>query len=125
MTGRAFPLVHTRGVARLARFYERLGFVRARQQPGEGEPVFVALRRGDAELALSAEPPHGGEDAAGGPGRWRLVVFVEAVDEVVARLAADGVRVVRQPRDMPWGERMALVTDPDGNHVSLASAPAR
>jgi uncharacterized glyoxalase superfamily protein PhnB len=30
--------------------------------------------------------------------------------------------VKQEPRDMPWGERMAIVLDPDGNQVCLGTA---
>jgi lactoylglutathione lyase len=33
------------------------------------------------------------------------------------------VSVPADSEDMPWGERMAYVTDPDGNPVALASPP--
>jgi lactoylglutathione lyase len=29
--------------------------------------------------------------------------------------------VLRDPADMPWGERIATVADPDGNPVALAN----
>jgi lactoylglutathione lyase len=32
--------------------------------------------------------------------------------------------VLKEPADMPWGERVGFVADPEGNVVSLA-APAR
>jgi lactoylglutathione lyase len=38
-------------------------------------------------------------------------------------MRADGVTVLREPTDMPWGERVAYVTDPDGNPVALAQSP--
>jgi len=31
------------------------------------------------------------------------------------------VRVIGEPADQPWGERMATVLDPDGNKVIVAS----
>lgn len=42
-----------------------------------------------------------------------------AVDETVARLAALGHRVVREPWDAVWGQRYASVADPDGNGLDL------
>jgi lactoylglutathione lyase len=33
-----------------------------------------------------------------------------------------GAPVLQRPTDMPWGERLAYVTDPDGNPVALAQA---
>ena len=32
--------------------------------------------------------------------------------------------MLRDPADMPWGERIATVADPDGNPVALANEPA-
>ena len=50
---------------------------------------------------------------------------MEEVDRLVEELRADGVTVLREPADMPWGERVAYVTDPDGNPVALAQSPSR
>jgi lactoylglutathione lyase len=30
--------------------------------------------------------------------------------------------VLREPADMPWGERVAYLADPEGNVVALAAA---
>ena len=43
------------------------------------------------------------------------------VDATVARLAALGHRVVREPWDAAWGQRYATVADPDGYRVDLFS----
>jgi uncharacterized glyoxalase superfamily protein PhnB len=48
--------------------------------------------------------------------------YVDDVDDLVGRLGTAGLRVFKQPQDMPWGERVAYVTDPDGNPVALAAA---
>ena len=55
--------------------------------------------------------------------RFELWVYVDDVDETVQRLRGAGVPVLADPEDMPWGERMAYVADPDGNPVALASPP--
>ncbi|MET4100575.1 catechol 2,3-dioxygenase-like lactoylglutathione lyase family enzyme [Agrococcus sp. UYP10] len=46
------------------------------------------------------------------------------VDEVVARLAALGHRLIREPWDAPWGQRYATVADPDGYGVDLYASLA-
>jgi uncharacterized glyoxalase superfamily protein PhnB len=43
-----------------------------------------------------------------------------AVDEKYAELAALG-QGRHEPWDAPWGQRYAVVGDPDGNHVDLFS----
>jgi lactoylglutathione lyase len=55
--------------------------------------------------------------------RFELFVYVDRVDGLVDELRDDGVTVLRAPADMPWGERVAYVTDPDGNPVALARSP--
>lgn len=122
MSRRAFPVVYTARVGELAEFYGRLGFVAHHRVPAEGTPAFVALRRGTAEIAVCEPPPgHGGAGPRGRDG-WRMFVFVDELDAVVGRLADAGVPVIEEPADTPWGERVALVGDPDGNHVALASS---
>ena len=57
-----------------------------------------------------------------GPGpSFEMFVYVEHADAAVAELAARGTVVIRPPEDMPWGERVGFVADPDGNPVAVAS----
>ena len=49
-----------------------------------------------------------------------MFVYVDDVDDAVEGLRATGAAVLREPADMPWGERVAYVSDPDGNPVALA-----
>lgn len=58
-----------------------------------------------------AEPPPGGAHAV-------VIVRVDDVDGWVGALRARGVHVLREPRDYPWGERVAFVADPAGNPVA-------
>ena len=44
---------------------------------------------------------------------------VEDLDGTCARWAAVGGVVVDEPADQPWGERMAVVRDPDGHLICL------
>ena len=125
MSSRAFPVVFAAHVSATAAFYERLGFERHFQLPPEGEPGYVGLRRGVYEVAVVAsswsEDQYG---ASFGDGvRFELFVYVDEVDRLVEELRADGVTVLREPADMPWGERVAYVADPDGNPVALAQSP--
>lgn len=124
---RAFPVIYARDVETVAAFYVRLGFEEQFRMPGQDGTVgFVGLRRETAELAVTTEDsPRMLAGVEPGPGpRHELFVYVEDVDNAVATLRDAGVNVVREPADMPWGERVAFVADPEGNLVSLA-APGR
>jgi len=46
---------------------------------------------------------------------------VDDVDALIETLRAEGVTVLRDPADMPWGERIATIADPDGNPVAPAN----
>lgn len=123
MTARAFPLIFARQVSRTADFYQRLGFVRHTQSPQEGEPTYVGLRRGSAEVAVvdTSWPERAYGGAFGNGQRSEMFIVVDDVDATVAELRRDDVVVLRDPVDTPWGERTAHVADPDGNPVALAS----
>ncbi|MGW0423365.1 flavin reductase [Streptomyces sp. NPDC003015] len=125
MQERAFPLIFADRVTATAEFYERLGFARGRQSPNEGEPTYIALRRGTAELAVvSTDWPETQYGSLAGPGpRFEMFVLVDDLDTTLKELADASVPLLRAPADMPWGERIAYVTDPDGNPVALAAAP--
>ncbi|HEX4703551.1 MAG TPA: VOC family protein [Pseudonocardiaceae bacterium] len=127
MTERAFPVVFAKRVADTAGFYEQLGFTRFLQLPSEDDPGYVGLRRGASEIAVvdSAWPgdQYGGSISDGQ--RFEMFVYVDDVDASVRRLRDNGTAVLREPVAMPWGDRVAYITDPDGNPVGLAEAAAR
>jgi len=107
---------------RSARFYEQLGFEEHYRFPPGDEPGYVGFRRGDDALGVvTVDSPRRliGVTVGADP-RFELFVYVDDVDAVLERLRAAGVAVLREPEDMPWGERIAFVADPDGNPVTLA-----
>jgi lactoylglutathione lyase len=124
---RAFPVLHARDVESVAAFYVRLGFSEQFRLPGEdGRAGYLGLRRGSAELAITSEAAPrmlAGIEIQPGP-RHELFVYVPDVDAVVDELRLAGATILREPADMFWGERVAYVTDPEGNLVSLANPPA-
>ena len=125
MTLRAFPVVYASDVEVVASFWELLGFRRHVQLPPEGAPGYVGLiRDGEGELAVTHEQwalDRYGLTPGSGP-RVEMYVYVEHVDATVARLVKADVAVLRSAEDMPWGERIATVADPEGNPVSLCQA---
>ena len=84
----------------------------------------MGLRRGDYELAVvTTQSPEQliGVKVGSGP-CFEMFVYVDNVDEAVAQLGGVDGRVLKEPADMFWGERVAYVADPDGNPVALAVA---
>jgi lactoylglutathione lyase len=113
-----FPILTTPDLARSLRFYrDLLGGTVDYQFPPSGEPVYAGLRLGQSHLGL------GQQDSPGDltNNRITLWIYTDDCDAGVDRLRAGGAEVLQEPADQPWGERMATVTDPDGNRVIIAS----
>ena len=106
----------TADLNRLLAFYaELLGATQTSRVSEDGPAFYVGLRVGDSELGLVADA----EGAAGAAGRILLSIAVEDVDSLLARVNALGGSVRGQPNNMPWGQRVAHIADPDGNTVNL------
>jgi lactoylglutathione lyase len=123
VTLRAFPVVYATDVQREARFWELLEFHRHVQLPPEGEPGYIGLRRDGPGGELAVVDAQWAVDRYGatlgdGP-RFEMYVYVTELDSVVARLKDAGVPILRAPEEMPWGERIASVADPERNPVAL------
>jgi predicted enzyme related to lactoylglutathione lyase len=115
MTTSVQPILVSRDLERLSGFYRALlGAVEVRRVPAEGPTFFVGLRIGDSELGVVSV-----DDAPEGPQRMLLSIDVADVDALLPRVAALGGSVAGPANDMPWGQRVAHVRDPDGNPVNL------
>jgi len=111
------PIVVTADLGRLQHFYTALlGGVQVRRTPEDGPAFYVGLRIGDSELGLVADTDAA---AAGASQRILLSIEVDDVDALLDRVTELGGTVGGPPNDMPWGQRVAHVQDPDGNTVNL------
>jgi predicted enzyme related to lactoylglutathione lyase len=117
------PMLVTPELDRLVGFYTDLFDAKETTRvPETGPTFFVGLEIGDSELGLVSDSA-ADLDA---PQRILLSVEVEDVDQLLPRVTQLGGRVLGLPNDMPWGQRVAHVQDPDGNAVNLTqSIPAR
>ncbi|MBV9206126.1 MAG: VOC family protein [Actinobacteria bacterium] len=103
---------------RSRRFYrDVLGLAIYREfGPTENPGVVFFLGPGLLEVSGSA---------AGPPGRSVLIwIQVRDVRAEHARLAAAGVRVIREPVVEPWGLIEMWIEDPDGIRIALVEVPA-
>ncbi|GAA1493821.1 VOC family protein [Curtobacterium herbarum] len=107
----------------LVAFYERV----TGQQAERPAPVFAQFSGPGADLAIASTATVAMLDGAVTPAANRSVIIefeVADVDGEFARLQLGSDDVVLEPTTMPWGNRSALVRDPDGNVVNLFSRPA-
>jgi len=124
VASKLFPMLSCGDVERSPAFYGGLlGGVETFRFPEQGEPAFIALTIGESsEIGLggiAAQPLHGRPQRPASGHRVELCVYVDDVDAVFARAREEGYEAVGDPADMPWGERVAWIADPDGNLVML------
>jgi PhnB protein len=81
----------------------------------EGPVVHAKIRIGDSMLALSE--PHGPYQ----PIVTGLHLYTEDTDAMFKRAVAAGASPIFEPRDEPYGDRCAGVTDPAGNSWFIAT----
>lgn len=110
--------------ASLRAFYQVCGFVTVWHSPN-----YTELHFGDYVLALTDRPFMAGFLNLDIPSPHEVEVrqhaFVislhsDAVDEDVRRLLEAGAGVVMPPTDQPWGQRVAYLSDPEGNLLEIA-----
>ena len=90
-------------------------------------PVFAQFTGAGATLAIAHTSTVGMLEGAVTPAANRSVLVefeVADVDRAFAELGPRSEDVVLAPTTMPWGNRSALVRDPDGTVVNLFSRPA-
>ena len=121
----SFPAIYATDLRAAVRFYERLGFAQDYHFP-EDDPGYFGLSRGTSRLGLVKRdwPEQQLGIRVGSEPRFELWVYVEDVDAILASLRVAGASVLREAEDMPWGERIAHVADPDGNPVVIAFRPS-
>jgi uncharacterized glyoxalase superfamily protein PhnB len=115
------PVISTPNFDRQLTFYQQLlGAVQTSRFPADGPVFFVRLTLGDSELWLVNET----DADLSAPPRIVLSVEVDDTDTLLAQVEAAGGRAPGQPNDMPWGQRVAHIYDPDGNMVNLTQTLA-
>lgn len=83
-----------------------------------GAIVTLALPGDGPEVMLHERPP------TAGPAGVAVSYLVADVDAVTVRAEKAGATVVDAPADQPWGERQAVLTDPDGHVICLVATVA-
>jgi lactoylglutathione lyase len=119
-----FPMLSAADLERSVEFYGGLlGGRETYRIPGEGPALFLVLSFAEGEIGIGritgGPALHGQPQRPASGHRVELCVYVDDVDDAIARMRAAGVPVVLAPCDQPWGERVAYVEDPDGNLVML------
>lgn len=111
-------------------FYEKLGLAfRARSRTGDGPAeawvstntgVTIVLHSPEFAAWWDASAP---VRSAGTTQVDLRLASVDVLQAAVDELGTTGTTIVKPPTDMPWGDRLAIVLDPDGNRVGLKAVP--
>jgi predicted enzyme related to lactoylglutathione lyase len=112
------PTIVTAHLERMLEFYSGLlGANERRRVPEEGPVFYVGLRIGNSDIGLVSDAA-----AADAPaGKVLLSIEVADVDTLLPRVQGLGGAISGGPNDMPWGQRVAHIKDPDGNAINLTS----
>jgi uncharacterized glyoxalase superfamily protein PhnB len=114
--------ISVKDVPRAIRFYRLLGLAFPDTAADED---YVEVKANGYRISLNAQSlekemmPGWIEPRGQRMGLAFLCGSPEEVDATYARVVAEGHKGVKEPWDAFWGQRYALVEDPDGAHVSL------
>jgi len=100
------------------------GAVVLNRRPGpDGEVAHALVTIGPAMLMVEAEWPTLPSRAPSLDGTSPVVIFVyvEDVDDTVARATASGAKVLVPAQNQFWGDRTAWIMDPSGHVWTVAS----
>jgi predicted enzyme related to lactoylglutathione lyase len=110
------PIIVTNDLDRLLAFYTGLlGAEEVMRFPEDGPVFYMGLTLGDSELGLSSDA----NVTPGSPGRMLLSIEVPDVDGLLPKVEGLGGTATSGANDMPWGQRVAHIKDPDGNVVNV------
>ena len=113
--GELFPVVNCVDLATTWRWYASvLSGVVGYRFPERGEPDYLTRRIGAGQVALGrgTAPALYGETPR--PATGHAVDLCVYVPDLAAVVEAAADAVVVPPADMPWGERVAYLRDPEG-----------
>jgi uncharacterized glyoxalase superfamily protein PhnB len=103
--------------ASIAFLEKALGFSRGVVLPdADGQLRYAEMRHGESVVMLIRK----GDGATATSGAAALYTYVDDVDGQLPRARAAGAGV-SEAEDKPWGDRVAVVTDPDGYRWVLAT----
>lgn len=97
---------------RATKFYqETLGLEKKYEYPS-----YVGFECGGLEIGLIPKPE---EERKSSPLSPAVEFLVDDADKVYKELKIEGVKLIKELHDEPWGGREATFTDPDGNVLEI------
>jgi lactoylglutathione lyase len=116
----AFPILQAGDVDRLISFYiEAFGFEMGYRFPTDGAIEYAFLKLAPLGIGIARQAE--GLPPAHRPAAFELWIYADDADAAVDRVIGAGATLLEPARDQPWGERVALVADPEGNRIRIGA----
>jgi lactoylglutathione lyase len=53
---------------------------------------------------------------------FEIGFVVDNVAETIDKMRAQGVKIIKEPTEKPWGQIVAYVADPDGHYIEICTS---
>jgi len=117
------PILVLRNVEAALDFYQRaFGFkLRNVMRGPENAILHAEMSHVDSQIMMGPESPERGAFAPTGPSPVTLYILVADVDAIADQARLHGGNIVQPPTDMFWGDRTAIIIDPEGHKWMVAT----
>ena len=117
------PGFTTNDLQRSMAFYrDVLGFVIGDEWRDNGTLTGCEIHAGAITFMLNQDDFNKGRDRAKGIGTRIWCHTAQDLDKLAAEITARGGALDQEPQDMPWGDRVFMITDPDGFKFTFVQA---
>jgi uncharacterized glyoxalase superfamily protein PhnB len=106
----------------MAFYRDVLGFVIGDEWRDNGELAGCEIHAGAVTLMLGQDDFKKGRDRQKGVGTRVWCHTAQDLDRLAAEIKARGGILDQEPQDMPWGDRVFMITDPDGFKLTFVQA---
>lgn len=106
----------------IAFYRDVLGFVVGDEWRENGELAGCEIRAGAVTFMLNQDDFAKGRDRQKGVGHRLWCHTAQNLDRLAAEIKARGGMLDQEPQDMPWGDRLFMITDPDGFKLTFVQA---
>jgi uncharacterized glyoxalase superfamily protein PhnB len=107
----------------VAWYRDVVGFHVDQKMERDGKLRTVVLMAGGVRILLNQDDGAKGWDREKGQGFSLNFSTGQSVDQLAERVKSHGVKLEREPTDMPWGARLFAFRDPDGYRLAISSEP--
>lgn len=106
----------------IAFYRDVLGFVVGDEWRENGQLAGCEIRAGAVTFMLNQDDFAKGRDRQKGIGHRLWCHTAQNLDRLATEIKARGGMLDQEPQDMPWGDRLFMITDPDGFKLTFVQA---